>query len=286
MRRLVIHSVVLAILSSCFSTNRGASETVLHESNVRLKACNNSAKEDELPLIATFTTPKGHVLRFVAVEHGNNIDDASHRLITRSFSDHTPSVLLIEGLDVTDGINPGSRLRSARSQVASGASSENAYAIFLASKSGVPVAGADLGVKQLASISIKAGFRSQDVAGAHILRLLNARHGQDEERIVSEVLQYFVSYPELVDFNFERWFSKQYGRPFSTADLKEGTPCGDGIGAMIVKSESIERNRNLERIIMLALADLPYVLVVFGGGHFLDLQTILSSKVGSAIITR
>lgn len=228
-----------------------------------------------LPATHVYRLKGGGTLVFVAVLHGDN--GPTRAMLQEDFARYKPGDVLVEGFSSSHSIDPAYRQRMlgyAERRTAAGRPDEVTTAITLAAAAGTAVSGWDLTTAEDYAASVRRGFAIEDVLGAHLLRLRINPFAEPNGTIVDAERREATMVAPVERFDYADWYRRHYGTDFVAAN---GTPCGTGIGADIVRFETAERNHRLVTVLQAHVGPGKIVLIEAGANHWLALKPWLRS---------
>ena len=246
----------------------------------------------KLPRIERFRK-NGKELVFLATTHESNPASETFRLIRQELARGNHDLVIVEGVPTQLGLSN----RVYLSQIAPKPGGphawpgENAYAAWSAHQKGIPVLGGEPSRRELQQALVHVGITTRDLiyffVVSNILPLrragvkVNAGFDGYLEQALADGRRGFqvLASDGLSVEDFRKWFEEGNGRPFAldSVTLQECAP----YGRSSLKTNRISfrweqfRNRHLLDLIARSFSQRKRVLVVYGGGHFLELQRAL-----------
>lgn len=227
------------------------------------------------PVTHVYHLKGGGTLVFVAVLHGDNVP--TRLLLQDAFARYKPVEALVEGFSSTRSVDPAYRQRMRRyaeRRTAEGALDEVVTTISLATAAGARVSGWDMTTAEDYAASTRNGFAIEDVIGAHLIRRKIDPFAPQDGAMLDAELREAGTVGPVGRFDYADWYRRHYGDHFVQAN---GTPCGRGIGAEIVRFETAARNRRIMAVLQDHLAPAKTVLIEAGANHWLALRPWLRS---------
>lgn len=224
------------------------------------------------PFTRVYQLRDGRTLVFVAVHHGRDPGDASHRLIAEAIDRFAPGLVYIEGIDTGSPAAIAFQRTAAERQSHSGAIGESLYAVKLAGDRGIAFASWDYRPDEAMRYDVAQGFALADIVGAHLLRAGADPAEPKEETARRRDLGYAARVGAIDGFDYGAWYRRHYDVPFAAANA---TPCGTGIAADVLKAESDARSARLAERVMHPVGHARVVMVEAGANHWVALQAWL-----------
>jgi len=246
----------------------------------------------KLPLSERFRKG-GKELVFLATTHESNPASETFRMIRKELTEKNHDLVIVEGVPTQLGLSNTAFLtqvipKPGRTHTWSG---ENAYAAWLAHQRGIPFVGGEPSRREMQQALVHVGITSRDLIYffmvSNILPFrrtglpVNTNSDQYLEQTLAESRRGFhVMDPAVLSVeDFKNWYEKGNGKPFSldSVTLQECAPLGRSslrTNQISYRWEQV-RNRHLLELIARSFHTRKRVLVVFGGGHFLELRRAL-----------
>ena len=251
-----------------------------------------AVRSRKIPRIERFRKD-GKELVFLATTHESNPASETFGLIREELARGNHELVIVEGVPTQLGLSN----RVYLSQIAPKPGEphawpgENAYAAWSAHQKGIPVLGGEPSRRELQQALAQVGITTRDLiyffVVSNILPLRRAgvkvNAGSDGylEQALTDARRGFqvVASDGLSVEDFRKWFEEGNGRPFALdlVTLQECAPYGRSslrTNRISFRWEQF-RNRHLLDLIARSFRQRKRVLVVFGGGHFLELQRAL-----------
>lgn len=252
----------------------------------------SATRSRKLPLIERFRKD-GKELVFLAAAHESNPASETFRMIREELTGKDHELVIVEGVPTQLGLSSGSYLSQILPKPGKPHAwpGENAYAAWLAHQRGIPFVGGEPSRREMQQALVHVGITPRDLiyffVVSNILPLrraglpVNAGSDQHLEQALAESRRGFhVTEPAALSVeDFKNWYEKGNGKPFSLdfVTLQECAP----YGRSSLRTNQISfrweqfRNRHLLDLIARSFHTRKRVLVVFGGGHFLELRRAL-----------
>ncbi|PKN23811.1 MAG: hypothetical protein CVU65_13525 [Deltaproteobacteria bacterium HGW-Deltaproteobacteria-22] len=246
----------------------------------------------KLPLIERFRK-NGKELVFLATTHESNPASETFRMIREELSRKDLELVIVEGVPTQLGLSNSIYLsqilpKPGKPHAWTG---ENAYAAWNAHRRGIPFLGGEPSRREMQQALVPVGITTRDLiyffVVSNILPLrragLSVNTGSDpylERALVDSRRGFHVTEPAALSVeDFRKWYQEGHGKPFSldAMTLQECAP----YGRSSLRTNQISfrweqfRNRHLLDLIARSFKQRRRVLVVFGGGHFLELRRAL-----------
>ncbi|MBU1239993.1 hypothetical protein KKF84_04400 [Myxococcota bacterium] len=251
-----------------------------------------SQRKRKLPLKERFQ--KGdRVLVFIASKHETSPSSETFRLIREEIAGGESQLVILEGLPTRLGLsNPAFLGRAApRTENAPSWPGEHSYAAFLARQKGIPFLGGEPSRRQLQRDLQKKGFTTSDVIYFFMVAnvLSHWRQGgtimTDQEGYMARALAdsrrgfQLKETAKLSVERFRRWYALGNGRAFRLGSVsrRECAPLKTSPLKTNRISHAWEQARNAHLLVLIAKSAEKWkrILVVYGGGHYLELQLAL-----------
>ena len=231
------------------------------------------------PFTHVYHMRTGATLVFIGVEHSADLADETHRQIRDGFDAYKPDLALVEGVSSTKSAFDWYRrdiAALAGRDAEAGSVPENLYAALLATQHGAKFSGWDFSPDQDYAAILADKFDIHDALGAHLLRSrVNPFGGETSANEVERQIRYASMAGSVGSFDYADWYRRTYGDTF---DPVNGTPCGKGVGSVVVNDLSYRRNLNLTALIEKNATAGHTILVEAGANHWLALKDWLSSS--------
>jgi hypothetical protein len=246
--------------------------------------------------VAEFTKKDLH-LSFIAARHGNDINNATMKLVKKAIENQNLRLVLIEGLPYELGVNPSSFLYQARMSLKNTfiEGGEPAYSALLADSNNISFLGAEPSEKEILVEFKKSQFDEKDLVGFYVVRQFPQWLRQkklETTTLEKTITQFLTSVCQDFEFSssqcltyksFKDWYKNTNKKDFgSHFDSEEAAPFENGIyktqqiSAVVGKIRDyyilkhIEENLSLQR----------KILVVYRASHLLTLLPALESTLG------
>jgi hypothetical protein len=239
-----------------------------------------------------------HHLFFIASHHGNQESAPTFQLIRQTLEQEAISLLVIEGVQASDGINPASfkkYLENNPSKDGFWPGGEMTYAVQLARAKGLAFIGAEPSEPQLLNDLLAQGETLDDILGFYVVRqvpqwrrqkaLESRTQKQIYDRFLAAICRDFEIKPEGFDWSeFHRWYRKRANKNFDWNSLRddESAPLQDGPYYTQRVAATVGRLRD-QFIVQQICANLrthKRVVVVYGGAHLATQRPVLEDLLG------
>jgi len=252
----------------------------------------SAVRGSQLPRIERFRKG-GKELVFLATTHESNPTSETFGMIREELSRKDLELVIVEGVPTQLGLSNSLYLSQILPKPGKPHAwpGENAYAAWIAHQRGIPFLGGEPTRREMQQALVPVGITARDLiyffVVSNILPLrraglaVNTSSDQYLVRALADSRRGFhVADPAaLSEEDFRKWYQEGNGKPFSldAITLQECAP----LGRSSLKTNQISyrweqfRNRHLLDLIARSFQQRRRVLVVFGGGHFLELQRAL-----------
>ncbi len=249
------------------------------------------------PYLAEFRRGPYHLF-FIASHHGNQESAPTFQLIRQALEQEPISLLIIEGVQASDGVNAASfkkYLKNNPSKDGFWLGGEMTYAVHLASAKGLPFIGAEPSEPQLLKELLAQGESVDDILGFYVVRqvpqwrrqhaLESRTQKQIYDRFLDAVCQDFQIEPGGFDWgDFHRWYKKRANKNFDWNSLRddESAPLQNGpyYTQRIAAKVGRLRDQFIVQQISANLRTHKTVLVVYGGAHLATQRPVLEDLLG------
>jgi hypothetical protein len=237
-------------------------------------------------------------LTYVAVDHSNEANSASIKLVGGVMEARRFSVVLLEGFPRSLGVNPAGFRERAEKDGANGffREGETSVAVLKAARKSVPFIGGEPDEELVKSNVIAAGFSVEDLFCFYITRQVPqwrrdgtlTRGGFEEAYLeyapkVGKHLGFAAGQEPSLEA-YHKWYQAKMGRPFRARDVSTETVApyagGELYTQRIASITSRVRNEHIVRVTEELLNRYGRVLMVFGSSHYPVQQLALESMLG------
>ena len=237
-------------------------------------------------------------LTFVAVDHSNESNSPSLKLVANAMESRRYSAVVLEGFPRSLGLNPPGFHSRAEKDGANGffREGETSVAVVKAVKKAVPFVGGEPDEDLVKARVIEAGFNTDDLFGFYITRLVPQwrRDGTLSSRGFEEAfhehapriakrLGYAPETEPSLEF-YHKWYQAKMGRPFRARDINDETVApyagGEFFTQRVAAVTSQVRNEHIVLVTQEMLNRYGRVLMVFGSSHYPVQQLALESMLG------
>ncbi len=257
----------------------------------------NQEKYPEHPYLAKFENKK-KILLYVAARHEVEVDNDTVKIISKTFTDYHPQIVIIEGFQ------PESLHKALEEEIKTCQSkkfkdcSESVFTGFLAKTSGARIVTGEPSDRMILDELIKKGYSIQDYLGFYLLRQIpqwKREHKIDNnlEELSNKFLKICLSeVGEKSNFDFKAfksWYKDKEGQRFQLGEISENTVAREKQLFMNKLWLALERVREKNILITIETAMKQYdtVMIVYGASHFTVENVVLTDYFGGApVITK
>lgn len=232
-------------------------------------------------------------LSYVAVRHETDLNSKTFETIKKEFSEFKPQIVIIEGLQTSEGISPASRTNNPPLDSKTWPRGEPQYSAALASQNGVPFIGGEPDDRAYTDNFRGKGYTDKDIMGFLLARQIPGRSKEagskpfdlgefykaDQDNLAKK-----FSLDENAKFaspdDFKKWYKEK-----NNIDLVTGPESAsivaprDGPNALFTQKMSLEgdklRDANITSVIASKLNEYDRVMVVYGAGHLFQERLVL-----------
>lgn len=237
-------------------------------------------------------------LLFIGAAHSRDIEKSpTHRMVRAAMEGFHPQVVIVEGLNTSEGTQPERFLTSVRRRIKTGQLGESPYAAILGDDLGAIVIGGEPDPRATTDIVREAGFSDDDLIGFLVARNLTtpARPGpgasNEDNRIrraLSTLKQRFDVDSSMDTDGFKAWYLDRVGEAFDPRRVKRE------VSPQLVDDPSIlrqiailamkAREYNLVELEARMLEEHDRVMVVYGSGHLRWERPLLKKMLGDPVL--
>ncbi|HTQ14196.1 MAG TPA: hypothetical protein VMH86_10000 [Rhizomicrobium sp.] len=254
-------------------------------------------QDHALPLIATFTRGN-QILVLAADKHAGPPGASRKSALASAFERTRPVLVIVEGFPTSAGVNAPQLAAEGRAFGSAGADAfargESAYAVSLALLHRVSFMGADPPAAEERDTIMSAGYTSEDVMFAFLVRDLEAAlhagelHGYKDRNLAAVFARCAsaesraLGRPALSLADFESRYKLQIHSDLARDPFagRQADPDMPSMVGRVMQVEAIAADRHLYNIIMQALASKERVMVVLSGSRWKALSGPLGTNLG------
>lgn len=230
-------------------------------------------------------------LIFIAADHSRNVETPTHQLIKTTINEFNPDLLIIEGIQTSEGVNPSKILTYLNSKPKE--MNEGSYGVSLLNLGKSHFMGGEISnleVKEFFKDS--STFTSRDLVCFLLLRGIAGINQRERNISLTQAMNKIYSYIEesyqlkkdeiVHEKEFKEWVLKSTKKEFnlSTISTMDVAPLCH-LEATVAQKINCEinklRNAHLVNLIHQCFLKHEKVLVVYGAGHLVQIEESLKS---------
>ena len=237
-------------------------------------------------------------LLFIGAVHQRDIENApTHRMVRKAIEGFRPQVVIVEGLNTSEGTQPERFMNNARRRLKSGQMGESPYAAVLGDEIGALIIGGEPDPQATTDMVREAGYSDDDLMGFLVARnvtsmVRNDRDAENYDRRITRAIgnlkrRFGVDSDMNVD-DFKAWYQDRIGKPFDPRRVRREVSPQLVDDPSILRSISIlsmkAREYNLVELEARMLEEHDRVMVVYGSGHLRWERALLEDMLGEPVL--
>ncbi|MBG80422.1 MAG: hypothetical protein CMJ39_06920 [Phycisphaerae bacterium] len=237
-------------------------------------------------------------LLFIGAVHQRDIENApTHRMVRKAIEGFRPQVVIVEGLNTSEGTQPERFMNNARRRLKSGQMGESPYAAVLGDEIGALIIGGEPDPQATTDMVREAGYSDDDLMGFLVARnvtsmVRNDRNAENYDRRITRAIEnlkrrFAVDSDMDVD-DFKAWYQDRIGKPFTPRWVRREVSPQLVDEPSILRSISIlsmkAREYNLVELEARMLEEHDRVMVVYGSGHLRWERALLEDMLGEPVL--
>jgi len=260
------------------------------------------APYDRFPYAAHFSKEQKN-LHYVAATHWDEKtkewNAETRKTIEEVFEESKPQIVIIEGLSSARGISPDTYktyLNKLYSKDGLATAREPDYVAHLAMQNNIDFIGGEPTAQEELKAMNDRGYSNKDVMAFYFLQAIPQNKGDgtiNKDNFEQKAEEYFSS--KMFDFipkderitvaEFKEWYAQHNDKPERDAfNIQTGDLSPEDNSSYFHKMSfetGVIREKNVDTQIEKSLNDYDRVMVVYGGGHFLESRPIFEKEFGN-----